>query len=474
VGTKKNDADKDDADEDKSSDDQDIDSTFLEGEEALQRRDSTRAQEAFEKVIAKQPKYKGAHYDLAQALAGQNKLSEALTELHKEEENSPDDSRVYQTAAVLDNFSGRKDDAIGEWRKLLAVDPSNHDAALSLSRLLYQDGKYSEASEALEPAVKAAPDSPSLQLALGDAYLKSGQAEKAIPHLREAVKQGASDPTVLNDVAYSLAEGHTNLDLAKEYGEKALSALEEESQDSSAPDEMSMQVAYRLAMLWDTLGWVYFQRGEMTRAESFVRASWLLAQKGIVGEHLGEIYEKAGKNKAAAEVYAQALAAVGAMPPLVRAMTNSSGHPIAPSSAFEESDKQAAEITSRYQKLTGKKPTLNETVRLPNGEWTKTPGEQLSQMRTAKFGKQAKLSGSAQFTIVFLPGKIGSVEYVSGDKSLKALTEKIRAAHYNVEFPEGSEARLLRRAQLSCFPSSGCMAVLMPVENPGARFGPPQ
>jgi hypothetical protein len=92
-----------------------------------------------------------------------------------------------------------------------------------------------------------------------------------------------------------------------------------------------------------------------------------------------------------------------------------------------------------------------------------------SLMRTAKFGKLPNLPGSAEFTIVYVPGKIESVEYVSGEGSLKALIEKIKAAHYQVEFPAGSQAKLLRRAELSCLPLPGCMAVLMPTDKAQVR-----
>jgi hypothetical protein len=142
--------------------------------------------------------------------------------------------------------------------------------------------------------------------------------------------------------------------------------------------------------------------------------------------------------------------------------------PVVPSVDTNAYREQQEKILSRYEKLTGKKPT-REIHRLPNGEWTKTPSEQLTQMRTAKFGKLPSLSGSAEFAIVFAPGKIESVEYVSGEESMESLTGKIKAAHYEVEFPAGSKARILRRAQLSCTPSAGCMAVLMPPAN--ARFG---
>ena len=71
--------------------------------------------------------------------------------------------------------------------------------------------------------------------------------------------------------------------------------------------------------------------------------------------------------------------------------------------------------------------------------------------------------------MVFAPGKVESVEYVSGAEPLRALTEKIKAAHYQVEFPTGSQAKLLRRAEVSCFPASGCMAVLLPTDKATIR-----
>ena len=120
------------------------------------------------------------------------------------------------------------------------------------------------------------------------------------------------------------------------------------------------------------------------------------------------------------------------------------------------------EITARYQKLTGKKPEINETWRLPNGEWTKTSGEQLAQMRTAKFGKQGGLSGSADFQVLFGRRGVENVDYVGGPEALKRLGEKIKTARYTIQFPDGSQAKILRRAALNCSSISGCMAVLLP------------
>jgi hypothetical protein len=75
--------------------------------------------------------------------------------------------------------------------------------------------------------------------------------------------------------------------------------------------------------------------------------------------------------------------------------------PLAFGAAGAPSDRQtlASDMISRYQKLTGERPSINESRRLPDGDWTKNLTEQLLQIRTIKFGKPSNLSGSAEFAI---------------------------------------------------------------------------
>lgn len=429
----------------------DADATFKEGSEALRRREFVPAQESFEKVIAKQPKRPQAHYSLGLALASQNKLDDALAEFHKEEDISPDYTYAYLMASSIDTSRGRIDDAIAEFRKLLKADPENQDGAANLGMLLEQEGKYPEAAQVLEAAVKNAPENATLQYQLGSAYLKTAETQKAVEHLKAAAEAKGGNAMMLNNVAYELAENKTNLELAREYADKALRQLDERSAGDVDNMATATQYTVQLSMVWDTMGWIHFQSGEMNKAENFVRAAWLLRQDPVIGEHLGEVYEKEKKVTEAEKTYELAVAAVNLQP---------FGMP----GGLSRNQKQADEISSRYQKLAGKKPSINESRCLPNGQWTKTIGEQLSQIRSVSFGKQPGLSGSAEFKIVFAPGKVESVVFLNGDESLKALSDKLRAAPYQVEFPVGSQAKLLRRAVASCHPLTGCMAVLIPAE----------
>jgi hypothetical protein len=178
-------------------------------------------------------------------------------------------------------------------------------------------------------------------------------------------------------------------------------------------------VTYQLALVWGTMGWIYFHTGDLARAENYVHAAWLLAQEGEVGEHMGEIYEKQGKRNRAAHVYELALASLNA-PDLPLVPQHIVSVPFTPMFDNNHAREQRDEILARYKKLTGQVPNLLMTERLPNGEWSKTPAEELAEMRVTHVSLQ-KASGSAEFGIVFTPGRVESVEYLRGEESLESI-----------------------------------------------------
>ena len=98
-------------------------------------------------------------------------------------------------------------------------DPSNRDAALRLSRMLSDSKNSAEAIAVLENAIKLSPDSPSLQSALGSAYLDNKQTDKGIALLEQTLGSNAK-PMEFNDAAYILADQNVHLDKAKDWGDR--------------------------------------------------------------------------------------------------------------------------------------------------------------------------------------------------------------------------------------------------------------
>ena len=375
----------------------------------------------------------------------------AIEQFRKEEQVSPNDPRAYQVVASYFTQMGKSDEAMEEWRKLLKADPENRTAASALGGLLYRSGKYGEAAGVLEAALKAAPDSPALLMQLGTAYLKTGESDKAVARFEDLMKQRNDDPATLNDVSYMLADNKVKLDLAQKYGESALSKLEEKSRESGSSSTSGLLVTYQLSLVWDTVGWVYFQQGDTKRAENLIRYSWLLGEHDVVAEHLAEVYAKEGKTQQAAQMYQNALTLLSV--PVTRL-----GATPSPDQALSRD----RDIRARYKKLTGKEPGLYAIRRLPNGEWSQTPAEQLRRTREVKLTNDKKLSGSAQFVVTLKPGKVDSADYVSGDKDLQPLADKLKAAHYPLEFPPDSGVILVLRIDVRCQASNACIATLVP------------
>ena len=323
------------------------------------------------------------------------------------------------------------------FRRVLKIDPKYSDAALILSQLLTGEQKYSEGIAVLEKAIDLAPDNSALQYQLGYTYLQNGQREKGLP-LLEKVLATETRSNRFNDVAYSLANKNVSLDLAKQYGDKALQQVEVASLRTDTEEEALKNTA-SLGATWDTLGWIYFRLGKYDRALPFLRAAWLLSQQPVVGDHLAQLYERVGKRQEAVRILRLAFAA---------------GPP----------GDEWNEIRDHYQRLVGKgaEPGVFTIDRRPDGTFTPSPAEQLSRMRTIKVSTAgaAHEFGTATFSIVFSPGKVENVTYVSGAEGLKSMASRMSTAKFNVEFPDAGPVRMTRRGILSCG-SLGCDFVLL-------------
>jgi len=434
---------------------------FRDGDNALQRRDASTAQRDFEKVIAKDPKYKEAHLRLGAVLIVQGHVDDGIKELEKEQEISPNDVRAYQMPAYYLHQHGRTDEAIAEWRKLLKLDPKNVQAIFGVGSLLYQQEKYPEAADVYETGLKSDPDNTALLVAAGDTYLKAGQPGKADPALRRAAELKSDDAMLLNNVSYLMAENKLSLDQAQQYAEKAVAQVEKKSREAGTDHIAGGTATYDLSLMWDTLGWVYFEQGNLKRAEEMVRAAWLLGEEPVVSEHLGEIYEKEGKTQPAERAYLNTVAVQGVS--TLSEFNTAGPRPKSPRAVASE----AAAL--HYRKLTGKAPPMTDIHRLPNGEWTKTPAEQLRSSRQVKLPNEARRSGAAQFFVTFEQGKVTAAEFSDGDSDVDGFAAKLKAASLPLELPPGSAAILTVQVKVECEPAHPCTALVMPAVQPAAK-----
>jgi len=423
-----------------SSADPELARIFHEGYEALQKRDITTAEEDFRKILARDPKFPNAHGYVGIIDTTRNRMDEGIGELLKEEEINPKEAYWYQILSSLYASLEREDDAIDQWRKLLQVDPKNREAAAVLGKALTRKKRYAEAVQVLEGATAQSPDSPTLQASLGYAYLNTEQTGKAEAALKKAVELDTSS-AMLNDVAYSAADAGSLLELSKQWAERAVSQLEAETSKITL-SELQVEDLRRvnsLARCWDTLGWVYFRMSDVSTAQKYLHAAWVLSQSPLTGDHLAQVYEREGKRKEAAHMYELAYAEREASP----------------------------EAADRYKKLTGEDlsdATTPKLVRRRNSTTMSAPswpGEELSRMRSVKLPTITSKAASGEFFVLLSPGgKVDDTKFISGSEDLRNAGPRFAAMKFPVEFPGPGPARIVRRGILMCG-VAGCEFTLL-------------
>ena len=322
------------------------------------------------------------------------------------------------------------DEAVTAFRKQLEVNPLDKFSHANLGAMYSEWHKYDEAIPELEKAVALTPEAGELQVSLGDAYLNLGQDDKALAAFDRAVQISAT-PLVWNNIAYQLSLKGSHLDKAQQYAESAVSATTAGLRNISL-DRLSvqdLQLVNSLIAYWDTLGWIYFARGDMDKAGKYVGAAWGLGQHGEVGDHLGQIYEKQGNKERALNTYALSMNGLRPTP----------------------------ETRGRLASLAGGDAKADASIAGHKGE--------LERLRTIDLGK-AKEAGSADF-FVLLSGSAGAaakaegVQFVSGDEKMKSFIGALRAADYHLTLPDDTPVKVLRRGTLSCSMESGkCSFVL--------------
>ena len=264
--------------------------------------------------------------------------------------------------------------------------------------------------------------------------MKAGQTEKGTATLEKVVEIDGK-PDTLNNTGYVLADANVDLPKALEYAQRAVDGQEKESHDvelsNLLPDDLicTQKIAYD----WDTLGWAHFRSGHLAQAEDYLRAAWLLSQYSVNADHLGQVYEQEKKTEKADHMYRLALAA-----PDGREDLDATRH--------------------RLERL-GRKPAGDlfhpDPIR-----------DELSQMRTVKLKHLAPEQASAEFFLLFRPGakhpdaELEDVQFISGSEAMKPLGDALYDADFQLTFPEGSSAHLVRRAIVMCSKLSGCQAVL--------------
>jgi predicted Zn-dependent protease len=183
---------------------------------------TSEAEATYRRAIDADPSYFDPHLALGLLLARTGRRAEARSELHQATTLSTDSpalkARAFRALARLDQasnpsaasdellsalklspetpddilLSGELAEASGDpasaeaaYRRLLASDPGNHDAAAALTHLLLQQRKPDQAATLLAAALAKDPGNPTLNAQLADLYEQQNKPAEALPIAEE-------------------------------------------------------------------------------------------------------------------------------------------------------------------------------------------------------------------------------------------------------------------------------------------------
>jgi Flp pilus assembly protein TadD len=204
---------------------------------------------------------------------------------------TPDDPTLLTLRGAALAAAGRSDDAHQAFEHTLALDPTNAGARAGIAGLDAARGDEKKAIEGFDRAYALQPDEGRYAYLAAQLVLASGDADQAVTRLRRIVElhPGLTGPR--NDLAWLLAERGEDLDLALE-----LAASAQRGQSS--------------AEMLDTLGWVYYRRGEYAEAvDALGRAVSRAPDVPSLRYRLALALQQAGEEKRAREMFESALAA---------------------------------------------------------------------------------------------------------------------------------------------------------------------
>jgi len=205
----------------------------------------------------------------------------------------PDDRelRMVLDAQLADNGDAEK--PLADVRAMLKGTPDDRDVYLRLAIMYTRLKRYSDAEEALSKAehLSTKPEDVEYVYFLrGDTYGHEKKYDEAEAEFKKVLAITPQSASALNYLGYMNADRDVRLDESLNYIKQAVS-LE------------PTNGAYL-----DSLGWAYFKLGKYDLAEeNLTKASLHMGSDPTVQDHLGDLYQKTGRLKLAADHWERAI-----------------------------------------------------------------------------------------------------------------------------------------------------------------------
>lgn len=398
--------------------------------DSLRSGDIQGTKELLDKVKAKNPDQENLWSTYAYIAVWERNYAEQKADLRKELSKHEDNVYAVEALATAEVRDGDTTAARQTVKQFVTHHPDNLQLTLYLASLETNAQDYAAALKTLEAAAEQNPGNKTIRIQQSEALRRLNRNEEAAAAAK-SVLDGADDPGILNDAAYTLSETGLDLAVAEEASRKGIAMLEEKSATTSTEEANTKSFfnANLLVASWDTQGWILYREGKLEEAKKMISAAWRASLRAEVGEHLGEICEAMGEKAEAARAYGFAQQALTKnVPPDVR-----------------------ADITESVARLksSAAKPAAGEAIGLQD-------------LRTYKIPKPAGVTGWGTFRVAISTAGVVESQLMSGEKQIAGIKKTIDGMKFPELLPPDSKAHLLRSAVVSCSMSTNCEVVLVP------------
>jgi tetratricopeptide (TPR) repeat protein len=205
---------------------------------------------------------------------------------------APERYEPYVNLAIVYDSTDRQNLAVNSLETAIALEPSRVSVINYLAQLLIRMNRDDQAIDILEQALQISPDKPALMYQLGITYDQNGDFDRTVKIMKRIIEVDPSHYDAMNYLGYSWADRDIYLPEALKLVMTAL--------------ELKPDASY----IMDSLGWIYFKFGQYEEAlVQLHEAEKNMASDPTVLEHIGDTYERLGKDSDAIDYWSKALIA---------------------------------------------------------------------------------------------------------------------------------------------------------------------
>ncbi|MDE3154852.1 MAG: tetratricopeptide repeat protein [Acidobacteriota bacterium] len=260
--------------------------------EQLQQWDQ--ALTAFEQARPYAPKDAAIDLYLSQVNLEAKRYAQALELAQKGRQAHPDDLRFLGLEAQALRHTGKFDQGVQLLQDAVKAHPGDVSLYLSLAQLYADGGQAGKGIALLQSAARQFPDETRIPFELGTIYDGQKKFKDAESALQQVLARDPQNAPALNYLGYMLADRGERLDESVGYIKRALA------------------VDPNNGAYLDSLGWAYFKKNDLDRAEqNLSRAAAQLTTNSVVQDHYGQLLFKRGRYADAIAAWKRALAGDG-------------------------------------------------------------------------------------------------------------------------------------------------------------------